>query len=123
MKKTILSMTALSFLTVACASHPRDIDAAYVSPGQFQQMECGEIMRDINEIDYRLEDLYRSLKKKRKRDNWQAGVGVLLFWPTLLLLEGGDGPEANEYARLQGEQRALRDLYYEKRCGAFAGKE
>ena len=36
------------------------------------------------------------------------GVGLLLFWPALFALEGGDGPEAAEYARLKGEYEALR---------------
>lgn len=44
------------------------------------------------------------------------GVGLVLFWPTLFMLEGGDGPEAAEYARLKGEYEALRKVAIEKKC-------
>ena len=34
-------------------------------------------------------------------------VGLILFLPVLLFLEGGDGPQAAEYARLKGEFDAM----------------
>jgi hypothetical protein len=42
--------------------------------------------------------LYASLKKKADNDTAQMTVGMLLLWPTLFFLEGGDGPEASEYS-------------------------
>tara|TARA_B110000879_G_C11066450_1_gene468856 strand:+ start:789 stop:1124 length:336 start_codon:yes stop_codon:yes gene_type:complete len=45
------------------------------------------------------------------------GVGLILFWPTLFALEGGDGAGAAEYAQLKGEFNALRQNSVEKRCG------
>jgi len=45
------------------------------------------------------------------------GVGLILFWPTLFALEGGDGPDAGEYAQLKGEYEALRTNSVQKRCG------
>jgi len=44
------------------------------------------------------------------------GVGLLLFWPTLFFLEGGDGPEAAQYADLKGEFEALRQASVQKCC-------
>lgn len=43
-------------------------------------------------------------------------VGMLLFWPTLFFLEGGDGPQAAEYARLKGEVDALEKVAIAKKC-------
>ena len=40
-----------------------------------------------------------------------------MFWPTLFLLEGGDGPEAAEYAQLRGEYKTLNDVSIAKKCG------
>jgi len=63
------------------------------------------------EMDYvgqRTQELYLRLKKKASGDKWKTGIGLILFWPALLALEGGDGPEAVEYARLKGEYEALR---------------
>ena len=36
------------------------------------------------------------------------GVGLILFWPTLFFREGGDGPEAAEYARGQSATEGMR---------------
>ena len=44
------------------------------------------------------------------------GVGLVLFWPTLFFLEGGDGPEASEYTQLKGEFEALRTNSVQKKC-------
>jgi len=44
------------------------------------------------------------------------GVGLLLFWPTLFALEGGDGADAAEYGRLKGEFEALRQTSTQKNC-------
>ena len=44
------------------------------------------------------------------------GVGLVLFWPTLFFLEGGDGPEASEYTQLKGEFEALRINSVQKKC-------
>lgn len=45
------------------------------------------------------------------------GVGLVLFWPTLFFLEGGDGPQAQEYARLKGERDAIERVSIQKKCG------
>ena len=44
-------------------------------------------------------------------------VGMLLFWPALFFLEGGDSPEAAEYSRLKGEVEALNEASMLKKCG------
>ena len=40
----------------------------------------------------------------------------ILFWPTLFFLEGGDGPQAQEYARLKGERDAIGKVAVVKKC-------
>lgn len=44
------------------------------------------------------------------------GIGLILFWPALFALEGGDGPEAAEYAQLKGDYEALRETSIVKNC-------
>lgn len=44
-------------------------------------------------------------------------IGLVIFWPALFFLEGGDGPEAQEYARLRGERDALEQVAVQKSCG------
>lgn len=99
-----------------CASHPDKIDAAYVSPLKYQGYDCDQVAMEMDHVGNRTTKLHSRLKAERDADNWQMGVGLILFWPTLFLLEGGDGPEAAEYAQLKGEYEALRETSVQKKC-------
>jgi len=107
----------VSGVLMGCASNPDKIDAAYVSPLKYDQYDCSQIAMEMDYVGQRTTTLYQRLKKERKADNWQMGVGLVLFWPTLFALEGGDGPEAAEYAQLKGEYEALRTNGVQKKCG------
>lgn len=108
----IVSAIALS----ACASQPEDIQTSYISPVQYQNYNCDQISMEIARVNRRAVDLEASLTKKADNDSTQMGLGLILFWPTLFFLEGGDGPEAQEYARLKGEREALESAAVQKRC-------
>ena len=60
--------------------------------------------------------LYQNLRKAQQNDQAQTGIGLLLFWPALFMLEGGDGPEAAQYADLKGEYEALRKASVKSKC-------
>ena len=75
---------------------------------------------EMDHVGHRTTTLYQRLKKERNADNWQMGIGLVLFWPTLFFLEGGDGPEAAEYAQLKGDFEALRINSVERKCGIEA---
>ena len=64
----------------------------------------------------RASELHGQLKKTADNDAAQMGVGLILFWPVLFFLEGGDGPQAAEYARLKGERDALEEVAIFKKC-------
>ncbi|MDO8863712.1 hypothetical protein Q6D67_18630 [Haliea sp. E1-2-M8] len=116
MKRTFL-IGALISVIAGCASNPDKIDAAYVSPTKYKNHDCDQIATEMQHVERRTNDLYQRLKSERKADNWQMGIGLVLFWPSLFFLEGGDGPEAAEYAQLQGDHEALRLNSVEKKCG------
>ena len=103
-------------LLLGCASNPDKIDAAYVSPLKYKDYDCDQIALEMDYVGQRTTKLYTRLKKERNKDNAQMGVGLVLFWPALFFLEGGDGPEAAEYAQLKGEFEALRDNAVQKKC-------
>ena len=100
----------------ACASSPDKMAASYVSPLKYKDYDCDQIAMEMDYIQQRTIELYHSLDKKHSNDQWQMGVGLILFWPTLFALEGGDGPEAAEYSRLKGEFEALRKVSIDKKC-------
>ena len=99
-----------------CATNPDKISTAYVSPLTYQHYDCDQIAREMTYIQRRTTELYSSLKKERKKDNWMMGIGLVVFWPTLFGLSGGDGPEAAEYSQLKGQHDALRQVSVDKKC-------
>ncbi len=115
MNKLISACAAAALLT-GCASNPDKIAAAYVSPAKYRDYDCKQISEEMGRVGQKTMRLYSGLKKKRKGDNWQMGMGLFLLWPTLFFLEGGDGPEAAEYARLLGEYEAARKIGSDKDC-------
>lgn len=120
MQKFRLALTALLVACLGCASGPKKIGAAYVSPLKYKDHDCEQIAMEMDYVSRRTTELYHSLKKASNNDKWQMGVGLILFWPTLFALEGGDGPEASEYAQLKGEYEALRQAAIEKKCSMEA---
>jgi len=72
----------------------------------------------MDHVSRRSGELYNSLKSESSKDTAQMTVGLILFWPTLFFLEGGDGPEAAEYARLKGQYEALRTVAVQRKIGA-----
>ena len=101
----------------ACASHPDKIAASSVSTMQYQDYSCKQVAAELDRVERKSNELYYRLDKTAGNDSAQMAVGMLLFWPTLFFLEGGDGPEAAEYARLKGEMEALEKVSIKKKCG------
>lgn len=118
MKLAVLA--AIVATTTACATSPNKIQTTYVSPLQYGSYDCGQITREMDRVDRRANQLHANLKKEADADKAQMAVGAILFWPALFFLEGGDGPEAAEYAHLKGEREALQTASIEQRCGVVA---
>lgn len=117
MSKAQVALLISAMTLIGCASNPNKIDAAYVSPMKYKDYDCQQIAMEMDYVSERTNTLYQRLKSERTKDNWQMGAGLLIFWPALFFLEGGDGPEAAEYAQLKGEFEALRTNSVEKKCG------
>lgn len=113
MKKILLLS---SFCLVACATDPDKIQSSYVSPLQYDGYSCKQIALEMGSVSRKASELYGTLDKEASNDAAQMGIGLVLFWPTLFFLEGGDGPQAAEYARLKGERDALESIAIQKNC-------
>lgn len=116
MKKHLLLGVVIALGIAGCASSPDKIETSYVSPLQYRNYDCDQIAAELERVTRRANELYRSLKKTADNDAAQMGVGLVLFWPALFFLEGGDGPQAAEFARLKGERDTLEKLAIEKKC-------
>ena len=116
-------MKRLTFLVIVlalifgsgCAKKPEKIAAASVSPLQYKDYDCDQIAQEMDRVGKRTTDLYYSIDKTAKKDAWMMGIGMVVFWPTLFLIEG-NGPEANEYAQLKGQYEALQQAAIQKKC-------
>lgn len=105
-----------SLLLSACASNPSKMTAAEVSPLTYQNLSCDQIINESSRVSKRITALHHELKKQATADKWQTAAGVIVFLPVLLMLEGGDGPEAVEYRQLKGEYNALEKVASVKNC-------
>ena len=116
MNNKLCYICGVSLLVFGCASQPEEIQSTYVSPLTYRDYDCDQIALEMDHVSRRTDELYAQLKKKADNDAAQMGVGLVLFWPTLFFLEGGDGPEATEYARLKGTYEALHTNAVQKKC-------
>jgi len=112
---TSLIFFLIAILMAGCASQPDKIATTYVSELQYKDYDCDQLSAELGRVSNRAGELYTSLKKTANTDTAQVW-GSLLLWPTLLFLEGGDGPEATEYARLKGEKEAIEKVTIQKKC-------
>ena len=110
-----LSLVILVILT-GCASQPEDISSQYVSTLQYKDYDCDQLAGEATRISRRANELHGSLEETANNDAAQMGVGLILFWPTLFFLEGGDGAQAQEYGRLKGERDAIEKISVQKKC-------
>lgn len=116
MDKLLLSLLlVIAIFSSGCATTPNKIEASYVSPYKYKDFDEDQIIMEMDHVARRTNELYYSLKKEASNDSAQMAIGLLLFWPALFFLEGGDGPEAAEYARLKGEYEALRTVAVQKK--------
>ena len=108
-------VTALLVLA-ACATQPEEIATAYVSPLHYKNFDCDQLELEAERVSRRALELHANLKDTADTDEAQMGIGLILFWPALFFLEGGDGAEAMEYARIKGEREAIEKRSIEQKC-------
>lgn len=114
MKKILVSGVIASMM--GCATNPDKIQASSISTLQFKDYTCSQIQGELDRVNNRVSELYKSLDEEATNDAAQMTIGMVLFWPALFFLEGGDGPEAAEFARLKGEREAMEKVAVQKEC-------
>lgn len=121
MKKSVIILMA--FVISGCASSSKEVGTAYISPVAYKNYSCEELVEEGNYIQARVQELAQSLDTEATKDVAQTSAAFILLPFTFGLslgilgaLEGGDGPEAVEYARLKGEYEAVRQMAVRKKC-------
>ncbi len=119
MKKLITVVACAAVTLSACASSPDRIQAAYVSPLQYQHLSCDQIRVEITRISGRVAEVTGQQRRQANNDAVAMGVGLVIFWPALFFLAGGND-RRDELARLKGEYDALEVVANEKQCSFAA---
>ena len=82
----------------------------------YKNFDCEQLELEAERVSRRVLELHASLEDTASTDDIQMGVGLILLWPTLFWLEGGDDERAPEYARLKGERDAIEKASIQKKC-------
>ena len=119
MKKITTSFTSVALVASlsACASQPKDIPAAYVSPITYETYSCEQLGQEAQRISARAAEVTGAQKKKANNDAVATGVALGLFWPALCLIKGKGGATESEVARMKGEMEAIEQASIQKNCG------
>jgi len=104
-----------SVAIVGCSSSPKSIDAVYVSPAVYASYDCDQITQEMTRVGRRVAEVSGHQKDEHGKDAAAMGVGLVLFWPALFFLAGGND-RAEELGRLKGESEALEIAAIQKKC-------
>ena len=116
---TYLKKISVLFLVVAfisgCASGSKSIEAAYVSPLQYQSYDCNQIGQEMSRVGRKVSEVSGQQDNVAGKDAAMMGVGLVIFWPALFFLAAGEDRK-EELARLKGEADALEQSAINKQC-------
>ncbi|MGV3491198.1 MAG: hypothetical protein ACO1OG_07740 [Devosia sp.] len=115
MKRTITLVAACAVLA-GCATSPKDIAPAYVSPILYQNLTCDQLAQEAARVSQAAAVATGAQQDQASKDAVMTTVGVVLFWPSLFFI-GGDKGNAAEVARLKGEMQAIEQANISKNCG------
>jgi hypothetical protein len=109
-------------LLTACASHPDSIAAIEESALKYQGLDCAQLETYAGLARERHTRLYNTIASQATGDAWQAGLALVFFPPTVLLLEGPNQEINKDYAKAKGDLQNITRVATRRNCGfAFNG--
>ncbi|MGB0631906.1 MAG: hypothetical protein ACPGRZ_14555 [Alphaproteobacteria bacterium] len=105
---------AAAALLSACADQSHQIEAAYVSPLEYEDKSCAKLELEYARVGSRSREINSKQDNITENDSAATAVGAILFWPALFFIESDDHKE--EVARLKGQIRAIEDVGVNKEC-------
>ena len=117
--RPIITAALCASLLAACASSPEKISAAYVSPIQYSGYDCDQIRSELLRVSGKVREVAGAQKQKANNDAIAMGVGLVLFWPALFFIAGGNDRK-EELSRLKGEYDALEQAAIQRNCPVAA---
>lgn len=119
MKYRAISVVVIVLMVISgCAKRADQITTQYVSPLSYDSYNCEQVLEETSRLDSKLTEVTKQVNNRAYLDLMQFSVGVLLFWPALLVL-GDDDAQNAELARLKGENEAIEKSAVAKNCVRF----
>lgn len=112
--RVLTSLLICAFAVSGCAQKADNVAASYVSPTKYRYMSCDQIAEELNRVSAEVARVSDAQDSAATRDAVATGIGVVLFFPALLVLAAGDNE--NQLAQLKGEYQALDSERHAKRC-------
>lgn len=98
----------------ACAPDPSSIAPAYVSPVAYSGLDCAAMNAEASRLSARLASVTGQQQEAASSDAALTAVTLILFWPAIFWIGGGD--QSDELARLRGEAEALQAAAVARGC-------
>jgi hypothetical protein len=118
--KSVIYVAMAASVLAGCASSPDKIQASYVSPLQYGGYDCAQVQMELGRVAGRVREVAGAQKRQANNDSVAMGVGLVIFWPALFFLAGGNDRK-EELAGLKGTYDALTESAIQKKC-SFAGE-
>lgn len=113
-----LSASVLLFFLSSCATSAKNVSASYVSPLAYDSYDCDQLRGEYIRVSQRVMEVSGQQDATAKKDVVAMSVGMVLFWPALFFLAGGD--KSQELSRLKGESEAIESVAINKKCSIAA---
>lgn len=104
-----------STILTGCASSSGSVEPTQVSSTKYGRHSCASLRAQGHRVSTEALALAGKVDKQAANDAVAMGVALILFWPVALFVKG-DGPEAERYAELIGERKAIEQAAKHKRC-------
>ena len=112
-----LSAVVALVLLAGCAKQSDEVTASYVSPVFYQNHTCDQLSLEAQAVSAEVSSLSGSQDDAATRDAIATGVGVVLFWPALLVLAAGD--DSAQLAGAKGRMQAIESAAILKECSTL----
>ena len=111
----LYAICAAAMVICGCASKSSDITPAFVSPVMYQDYDCNQLAQEAQVVSQKAAIATKRQDDNRKNDTVKTTVGVVLFWPVILMNEG-NGQDAANLSMLKGQMEAIEAASRQKGC-------
>jgi hypothetical protein len=112
----VLSTALLISSITGCATRPEDVETGYVDPVNYRDYDCERIEESMRENAQRIALLHGRMEDEASGDAGAVAVSLILFWPAIFFVSGGNEEDVAEYKQLTAEYSALEKKAAQNDC-------